>query len=194
VAQPLFGPPQCAIQLRDVVTTDGAQCTALQIRPDPFDRVEVGRIAWQLLQMDPLGRASGQEVLDRLAAVNGRPIPDDEAFARDLAQQHTQDPHHLGAVIRSGPDRQKETAVTAQRPDGRAVISGEADAQQRRLGTPSSGSHLMGEQIKPRLISPDKTPFLGGGLFLSAGQRCSHQPRMAASSRCVARSLGRCTL
>jgi len=194
VAQPLFGPPQRAIQLREVVTTDVAQFTALQIRPDPFDRVEVGRLAWQLLQMDALGRASGQEVLDRLAAVNGRPIPDDAEFARDRAQQHPQEPHHLGAVIRSGLGLQKETAVTAQRPAGRAVIAGEGDAQQRRLGTPRPGAHLMGEQITPRLISPDKTPVFVGRFFLSAGPRRSHQPRMAASSRCVARSLGRCTL
>ena len=170
VAQPLVGPPQRARQRREVVTTDGAQFTALQLRPDPCDRVEVGRrrLAGQRLQMDPLGRASGQEVLARRAAVTGRPIPDAEECARDRAPPHPQDPHHRGAVRRSGRGLQQATAVPAQRPAGRAVSAGEGDAQQRRLGTPRPGSPLMGEQRTPRRISPDQTPVFVGRFFSRA--------------------------
>jgi hypothetical protein len=101
VAQPLFGAPQGELKLGEVLATDVAQLTALQLRPDPLDGIEIGRVAGELLQMDPLGRATGQEVLDGLAAVNGSPIPDDEELARDRAQEHAQETDHLGAVVGS---------------------------------------------------------------------------------------------
>jgi hypothetical protein len=73
--------------------------------------------------MDPLGRASGQEVLDRLAAVNGRPMPEEEEIARALAQQQPQDPHHLGAVVRSRLGLQEEASVAAEGADGGAMMA-----------------------------------------------------------------------
>jgi hypothetical protein len=126
--------------------------------------------------------------------MNGRPIPNDEELAGDLAHEHAQEADHLGAVVRPGLGLQEETPITAQRPDRRAVIAGKRDFEHGRLPTPRPRPHLMGQQREPRLIYPDKAPALVGRLLLSAGQRCSHQPRMAASSRCVARSTGRCTL
>ena len=45
------------------------------------------------------------------------------------------------------------------------MIAGEGDAQHRRLLSARPGPHVMGEQIEPRLVYPDKTPFLVVGLF-----------------------------
>ena len=194
VTQPLFGAPQGEVELREVLAADVAQLAAFQIRPDPFDGVEIRRITWKLLQMDTLGGSPSQEVLDRLATVNGSSIPNDKEFAAHLAQEQTQETDHLGAVIGPRLGLQEEAPVAAECADGRAMIAGEGDAQHRRLLSARPGPHVMGEQIEPRLVYPDKTPFLVVGLFLSAGQRCSHHTRMAASSRCVARSMGRCTL
>src|SRR5258706_9079290 len=193
VTQPLFGAPQREVELREVLATDVAQLATFQVVPDPFDGVEIRRVAWKLLQMDPLGGSLDQEVFDRLAAVNGGPIPDDEEFAAHLAQEQAQETDHLGTVIGPRLGLQEEAPVAAEGADGRAMISGEGDAQHGRLPTARPGPHVMREQIEPRLVYPDKTPLLVVGFFLSAGQRCSHQPRMAASSRCVARSMGRCT-
>jgi hypothetical protein len=117
MAQPLFGAPQREIELREVPTTHVAQLTALQIRPDAFDRVEIRRVAWELLQMDPLGGPTGQAILDRLTTVNGCPIPDDEELAGDLTQEAPQEANYFGAVGGSRLGLQEEAAVTAQRPD-----------------------------------------------------------------------------
>jgi len=144
--------------------------------------------------MEALGRATGQERFDGLPPMNGRPIPHDEERAGARAQEQAQEAHHRGAVVRPRLGRQEETPSTAQRPDRRAVIAGEGDAQDRGLSTPGPGPHVMGEAVEPGLISPDDAPVRVGRLVLRAGQRCSHQPRMAASSRGVARSTGRCTL
>jgi len=144
--------------------------------------------------MDPLGRATGQELFDGLPTMNGRPIPNDEELARDLAQEQAQEANHLGAVVRPRLGLQEETPITAQRPNRRPVIPREGDAQDWGLSTPGPGPHVMGEEVEPGLIYPDDAPVLVGRLFLSAGQRCSHQPPMAAWSRCIARSTGRCTL
>ena len=44
VTQPLFGAPQGEVELREVLAADVAQLAAFQIRPDPFDGVEIRRI------------------------------------------------------------------------------------------------------------------------------------------------------
>src|SRR5258706_4048734 len=87
-----------ALKLGEVLAPAVAPLTALQLRPDPRDGSEIGRVAGEVLPMDPLGRATGQEVLAGVAAVTGRPLPDDEECARDRAHEHAQEPDHLGAV------------------------------------------------------------------------------------------------
>jgi hypothetical protein len=99
VAQPLFGTPQREVELREVSAADVAQLTTLQGVPDPFAGIEVRSVARELLQMNPLRGSPGEEVLDRLATVNGGSIPDDEELARDRAQEHAQETHHLGTVV-----------------------------------------------------------------------------------------------
>ena len=70
VAQPLFGTPQCGVELSKRAAADVAQLATLQVVPDPFDWVEIRGIARQLLEMEPLGGPTGQEILDRLATMD----------------------------------------------------------------------------------------------------------------------------
>ena len=42
-------------QVRQMITGDIGQISKFQIAPNPFGRVEVRGIAWQLLQVDALG-------------------------------------------------------------------------------------------------------------------------------------------
>src|SRR5262245_64292155 len=53
-----------------------AQLDPLQVVPDALVRIQIGRIARQDLQLEAGGSATGQEVLDRLAGGDRRPIPD----------------------------------------------------------------------------------------------------------------------
>jgi hypothetical protein len=85
VAPPLFRAPQREVEVGEVLATDVASRATFQVIPDPFDGIEIGSVARGLLEMEPLRGSSGQEVLDRLAAVNGGSIPNDEELAGDLA-------------------------------------------------------------------------------------------------------------
>ena len=69
------------------------QFDALEIVPDALIRIEIRRVAGQLLQMQALGARLAQEVLDGLAVMDRRAIPDDQELPRDLAQQHAQEAH-----------------------------------------------------------------------------------------------------
>src|SRR5258706_253316 len=97
MAQPLFGPAQRERQLPQVAAAQIAPLDALEIVPDALVRVQLGGVAWQLLQVHASGTAPTQEVLDGLAAMNGRPVPDHQELATDLAQQHAQEADDQGA-------------------------------------------------------------------------------------------------
>ena len=144
--------------------------------------------------MESLGGPTGQEVLDRLATMDRGAIPDDEELASDLAQQEAEKPHHIGAVIGLGLRLHDQALVGRDGRDRRAMIAGQGNPQDRGLPVPRPGADVMGKQVEPRLIHPDDHSSFVVGFFLSAGQRCSHQTRMASSLRWVARSMGRCTL
>ena len=60
VAQALLGTPERSVELSKRATADIAQLTAFQVVPDTFDWIEIGGVARQLLEMDPLGSPAGQ--------------------------------------------------------------------------------------------------------------------------------------
>jgi hypothetical protein len=62
-----------------------AQFDALEVVPDALVRIELGGVSGQLLEMQAARRAPAQEVLHGLAAVDRRPIPDDQQLAAHLA-------------------------------------------------------------------------------------------------------------
>jgi hypothetical protein len=84
VAHPLFGAAQGQTQRRHLRTADVAQFDPSEIIPQAFDGIEVGGVGWQLLQMQPLGRSPSKEVLDGLAAMNRRSIPNNQQFPKIL--------------------------------------------------------------------------------------------------------------
>src|SRR5437868_15291942 len=90
VPQSCNSQPQLLAELFLIRATDVAQLDILQVIPDLFVRVQIGRITRQLLQADLPSRARRQEGLDGLVAVDGCPIPDDQQFAAEVAQQMVQ--------------------------------------------------------------------------------------------------------
>jgi hypothetical protein len=84
VAEPFFGAAQGQRQLSQVMAAEIAEFNALQVVPDALVRIQLRRVPRQLLQVQPSGGAVTQEVLDGLAAVNRRAIPDDQELAGDL--------------------------------------------------------------------------------------------------------------
>ncbi|HEX6543300.1 MAG TPA: hypothetical protein VF040_16205 [Ktedonobacterales bacterium] len=54
MTQPLFGAAHCLVQRDQVGTAAVREFHSLEVVPDAFIRVQVGRIAWQSLQMQVL--------------------------------------------------------------------------------------------------------------------------------------------
>jgi hypothetical protein len=133
--------------------------------------------------MDPLGGPTGQKVFDRLAAMDGGSIPDNEELARELAQQDAQKPHHINAVLGLRLRLHHQALVGGEGRDRRAMIACQGNPQDRGLPVPRPRADVMGKQVKPRLINPHDHSLLVVGFFLRAGQRCSHQTRIASSLR-----------
>ena len=71
VPRPLFGTPQGQTQGSQFGRADVAEFHALEVVPQPFDRIEFGSMGRQLLQMQPLGCPSSEEILDELPAAAG---------------------------------------------------------------------------------------------------------------------------
>ena len=72
VPQAFFGPAPRQRQRGQIWAAESGQFDAFKVVPDAFGRVEVRGIARELLEVEALGGASCEEVLDRLATMNGR--------------------------------------------------------------------------------------------------------------------------
>src|SRR5881227_2818202 len=83
----------------ETLAADVTQLDALEVLPDALIRVEVRGVAGELLQADAAGAALGQEVLDRLAAMDGSAIPDDQELAGDVAQEVLQEADDVRALV-----------------------------------------------------------------------------------------------
>ena len=68
-----------------VETAQVPQFDLFELLPDPLARIEFGRIGWQALQVQALCRAPRQELLDDLAAMDRRPILEDDHAAGHFA-------------------------------------------------------------------------------------------------------------
>jgi hypothetical protein len=66
--------PQAVTQVRQVGGADVAQFDPLPIGPDPFIRVQIGRVAGEALQAQALGRPGCEDVVDCLTMLNRRAV------------------------------------------------------------------------------------------------------------------------
>src|SRR5690348_11156449 len=122
VTQAFLGPTQGESQLGHVMAAASAELNALAGVPDALVGVELRRIPRQLLQMQPLGGAPPQEVLDRLATRNGRALPDHEYLVPDRAQQQAQEPDDSGRAGGVVLRLQEEAPVGREAADGRELV------------------------------------------------------------------------
>jgi hypothetical protein len=173
-----------------MLTDNILQLHPLQVVPDPLIRVQLGSIGGQLLQMDSLPSRAGQEGFDRLAAVDGAAIPDDQQPHRDVGGQLLQEPRRI--YTPEGPvlDPSVQPALGGDATDYRQMVPAEGCPEHWSLASGGIGLDHHGQQVATRFVHEDDGPAFIPGLFLSAGQRFSFQCRMASSSRCCARRLG----
>ena len=140
--------------------------------------------------MAPLAR----KALISLARWIGEPSQITNSLPRILREVQAQEPYDIFGPIGSILHLHQQTPVRGDPTDGGQMIPRQLHAQHRRLSDGGPGAYRHGQQIKARLIYPDNGALFLDGLFLSVGHVSLCQVAMACSSRCVARSIGCCTL
>src|SRR5438270_679726 len=138
--------------MSQITTTDIPQLDVFEVGPDPLIGVEIKRIARQRLQMDALCPALPQELLDHLAAMNGRAIPEDQERARQVTEQMPQEDDHLLAMEGYLPNHVEELALRGDATDDREMILGQRDLQDGRLAARGVRTHPARQEVDARLV------------------------------------------
>ncbi len=193
-AQATDGEAEFPPQLIHVLAAPVLQFASLQEIPDTLVGVEVGRGGGQALEVQALGRARREEVLDRLAVMNRRTVPDHQQLAAHLAHQLAEEGHDRrpadGLVLHMGT----HPSVRGHGADHRAMVVRQRGAQDRRLSHGGGGTGDERQQREPGLVYEADGALLGRGFAPGAGQVSSRHARTFASSRWLARWIGFWTL
>ena len=76
------------------------QLVVFEVAPDVFGGVEFWRVGRKAVDVESPGVALDERG-DLAASVDGRPVPDDQEFAADVAQQQAEEFDHLRAFDRA---------------------------------------------------------------------------------------------
>lgn len=180
-AEAANGQPEFPAQFVQVVAAAVLQLAPLEQVPNALIRIELGRVGGQTLKMQPGGRASGEEGLHRLAAVDRRAVPQHEQLAANLAQELTEEGDHRLAPKRGRLDAGEEPAIGRDRADDAEVVMGEGRAEHRCLAHRRPGAGDEGEQIEAGFIYEEDRALLSTGFASRAGHvSCDHAPISAS--------------
>ena len=133
--------------------------------------------------MQPLCGPIREARSDGSAAVDRRTIPDDDQAAGDLAQQVLQKRDHVIRIDGVILAVEVQLALWRQGADGGEMIPCPPLSQDGGLPHRRIGPHHARQGIKTGLIYEEETLSLLLRPLLMAGQVCSRQRAMAASSR-----------
>src|SRR5450631_1266438 len=181
--QPFFGTTQLSLDMLHVKTANILEFDAFEQIPDTFLRIQFWRISRQTFKMNPLGTAFCQKVFDRLTAMNGRSIPDDQQVAGNLTGEQLQKANDIGAFVRMVLGLHEEPPLWGNATHSRKMVVGQFDWQDGRLPLRRIGAHSHRQQVKGGLIYKDDGAFFALGFFFNSSHWCSFQFWMAASSR-----------
>jgi hypothetical protein len=157
------GQLQLDLQFVQIGAAEVAEFDVLEIVPDALVRVEVRRVAGQLLQVEAGGGPLSEEVLDRPGAVDGRPIPEHQELPGEVPQQVLQEADHRGAPERLPALLDQQPPGVGQATDHGEMIPGAGHAQDGRPAPRGVGAYQPGQQIEPGLVYPDEgTPLASG--------------------------------
>ena len=123
-----------------------------------------------------------------------RPVPDDQEFAGDVAQQMLEEADDVRALVGPLLHQHQQLPGRGDAADDRQMIAGQRQAQHRCLSPWGVSPDDAREQVAGGLIDPDDgSSFLVSPLF-RAGQRSVRHASISASLRWLARWIGFCTL
>ena len=181
------GEAELASEVWEVLAADVAQLDALEVVPDALVRVQVRGVAGELLELDASGTALGQEVLDRLAAMDRGAVPDDQELAGDVAEQVLEEADDVRTLVRVLLDQHQQPTRRGDAADNGQMVTAQGEAEDRRLAARGVGPDGAGQQVEAGLVDPDDGPSFLVRPFLSSGQRSVRQASIAASLRWLAR-------
>ena len=161
VAEASGGQADVAAEVREIAATHIAQFDALERVPEPLGWVQLGRVGGQGLEVQPLGRTVGQEVLDDLGTMDGRAVPHHQQLARDVAQQVLEEAHHIWAAEGVVAHLEQDAAGRGQPADQGEVIAGEGHVQNGHLPTWGIGADHGRQQVAAGLVDPDDGASFG---------------------------------
>lgn len=157
--------------------------------PDVFDWVEFGRISRQGFQVDLISQA-GDKFAHQPTSMNGQSVPDDQQLGADVPLEVFQELDYLRSL--DAAREEPEVKVPDGNPrHGRKALPIERVLQHWRLASGSPGANAMRPLAQTALVYKDYGALLSEGFFFISGQRTLFQRRIAGSSRCVARPVGR---
>src|SRR6266702_2504790 len=178
-----------AFNFGDRLQTQIAEFALFGITEQILDRIELRRIARQPLERDV--PVQGFDVFTHhAAAMRRQAIPDDQQLAPDRGGECFQELNQLRALDRA-VEETKVNAPETRPGDQRQLLPVEAVLQGRGAALGRPGLDPRGTLAQPRFVDEDDGSSLASGVFFSAGQRLVFQLRIASSSRCSARPVGR---
>src|SRR5580658_2670412 len=175
--------------LTDGVQAQIGQFALLHVAPDVFDRIEFRRVGWQSFQ-DQVSVERFDVVLNHPTAVRRQAIPDDQQLAANLLVKRLQEFDELRTPDCAGVQAEIEVPET-DAGDHRQLLPVEAVLQYRGLAFGCPGLDARGPLAQSGFVDEDDGAAFSAGLFFSAGQRLVRHCLMAASSRWIARPVGR---
>lgn len=149
---------------------------AIEVAPNVFHRVELGRIGGQPFQRQPaLLIDSGEIVKGGSALVGGQAVPQEGDWSRKLAAQGLEKIHQVGTLDRAFLEAEAEadratTGSADQDADRGKPLPIEVMNQLRGVATWSPGAAdgwLLG---KAALVQKNQERAVAAGFFLMAGQ------------------------
>lgn len=183
-----------ASEMGEVLAANVAQFDPLEVVPDALVRIEVWGVAGELLQADAVGSTLGQEVLDRLATMDGSTIPDDQELAGNMSEQVLEEADDIRTLVRVVLHAHEQLTGRRDATDHGQMIAAQWETEDGCLATRGVGANRPGEEVEARFIDPDDGSPLLVSLLFRAGQRSVRQSSMVASFRWLARVIGFCTL
>ena len=142
-------------EMREVNITHMPHLYTRELLPDALVGVQLQGIRRQALQVQPRRRAVGQELLDGVAAVDRRAIPDASHLARHLPQQVFENGHDVDGIHRLVLARDIQVALRGDRADGGEVIRGPPLPHHGGLPERRIRAHHAGQGINARFIDVD---------------------------------------
>ena len=156
---------QFPTQLLEIVAGEIPQLHTFQVVPHSFVRVQLRGIGRKPLQMEPLGGPSGQVLLDNIAPVDGRTVPEHQHLAADMMPQMPEEPNHLGAAEGGGLHLHVQLPVGSDAADGRQVVPSQSFPQYWGFPPGGEGADHRRQQIESRLVYEDDGALLLFGFF-----------------------------